>query len=95
MDVMRRNRAFTLVELMVVILIVGLLAAMLSVGLNTARRTALQVTCVNNLRQLGLALGIYLQEESEGYLPKVSGTNANDDTKDWRFSDYKPDFIQL
>ncbi len=80
----RMNKGFTLIELLVVIAIIGVLAAILTVALNTTKKVALQTQCVNNLKQLGTALSLYLDPaSSDGYLPKVTGTNSSGQTKDW------------
>jgi prepilin-type N-terminal cleavage/methylation domain-containing protein/prepilin-type processing-associated H-X9-DG protein len=63
----RRPSAFTLVELLVVITIIGMLVALLLPAINGARERGRQVTCLNNLKQLGTAAISY--DSSRGQLP--------------------------
>ncbi|NQT18598.1 MAG: prepilin-type N-terminal cleavage/methylation domain-containing protein [Planctomycetes bacterium] len=65
----RMSRAFTLVEMLVVIGIVSVLASLLIPVLSQARATARRVNCLNNLRQWGLAATMYMGDHG-GYIPR-------------------------
>ena len=55
----RRHRAFTLIELLVVIMIIALLVALVLPAVQSAREAARRARCVNNLKQLGIAVHNY------------------------------------
>src|SRR5258708_24865158 len=71
----KKPRAFTLIELLVVIAIIAILAAILFPVFAQAREKARQTVCLSNLKQMGLAVMMYVQDYDENY--PLQTTEAN------------------
>jgi prepilin-type N-terminal cleavage/methylation domain-containing protein/prepilin-type processing-associated H-X9-DG protein len=79
---MRRIKGFTLIELLVVIAIIAILAAILFPVFAQAREKARQTTCASNLKQMGLGLLQYSQDNDEVF-PCAGANNASSGANYW------------
>jgi prepilin-type N-terminal cleavage/methylation domain-containing protein len=101
---MRGKHGFTLIELMIVIAIIAILAAILFPVFNNARKKSLETNCISNLRQLTTAIKMYAGDNDDqfpyalyGDLPRSAwgdvifqGYVNNDQIYDWRQSGTEP-----
>ncbi len=88
----KARRAFTLIELLVVITIIAILAALLLPALAKAKAKALQTTCRNGLKQLGIGAQLYVTDWQDTYPGCASRNTYNFQPEDWIYWRNTPAF---
>jgi prepilin-type N-terminal cleavage/methylation domain-containing protein len=73
---MKDGKGFTLIELLVVIAVIAILAALLFPVFAQTREKARQASCLSNMRQIGTAMMLYMQDYDEVLLPVLTRTGV-------------------
>jgi prepilin-type N-terminal cleavage/methylation domain-containing protein len=96
MTSLQQRKAFTLLELLVVISIIAILAALLMPVLSAAKKRAAQSACINNQKQLGLGMQMYLGDNRDIFPGIASGAYGfhREDWIYWRTNTIYPQFDQ-
>jgi prepilin-type N-terminal cleavage/methylation domain-containing protein/prepilin-type processing-associated H-X9-DG protein len=89
----RDNKGVTLIEMLTVIAIIGILAALVFPTLAKTREKARQTECLSNLKQIGMALELYVSENG-GRWPNCGGEWGRDEYYHTIGTHYFPQFIE-
>jgi prepilin-type N-terminal cleavage/methylation domain-containing protein/prepilin-type processing-associated H-X9-DG protein len=85
---LKRHRGFTLIELLVVIAIIGILAAMVFPVFARARESARKAVCLSNVKNIALAIHMYLADYNDTFPPDETNQVAWDLLDSWTLEDF-------
>jgi prepilin-type N-terminal cleavage/methylation domain-containing protein/prepilin-type processing-associated H-X9-DG protein len=91
-----RNRAFTLIELLTVIAIIGILAAIIIPTVGLVRNKAKGVRCSSNLRQIGIAIRAFANDNKGMMVPYRGEPNSPDPlSQGWLWTEYLIPYMNI